>query len=200
MHDTSESTLEISMTHLEPPLDTASLFGRKAPLEVEIGCGKGLFLQTAAQSNPQRDFIAIEMATKYYKWTRRVIAGSAVSNVRLVREEAGYFIDRYLEPQSVTCFHMYYPDPWPKRRHHRRRLFNAEFLETLRTRLVVGGELRLATDFTEYHDVMCKVIDQATGWRREESDERWQNWLTNFKRKYEEENRPTHRECLVRVD
>lgn len=192
--------IEIALNRIEPPIDTAELFGRRAPLEVEIGFGKGLFLLRETERRPEADFLGIEIASKYFKWTRRLLEAEERRNVRIVREEAGYFIERYLADASVSRFHMYYPDPWPKRRHHRRRLFTDAFLEVAGRKLIAGGEFRIATDFDDYWAVIDRVLGRVKGFERVEDDERWADWMTNFRRKYEREQRAVHRACVVRMD
>jgi len=196
MTDVVSSDRALALNRLEPPLDPQRVFGRRAPLEVEIGCGKGLFLITEAKRLSEHDFLGIEVVSKYFKWTLQRVERAGLSNVRVVREEAAYFIARYLPPGSVARFHLYYPDPWPKRRHHKRRIFTDSFLEAITARLEPGGELRVATDYEAYHRVMHEVIERAEGLERVEGEEAWEHWVTNFGRKYEREGRGVFRERL----
>jgi tRNA (guanine-N7-)-methyltransferase len=195
--------IAISLSRLEPPLEPARIFGRIAPLEVEIGCGKGLFLTTTAASRPAHDFVGIEISSKYYKWAGRAIAREGLANVRLVREEAKYFVERYLAVASIRCLHVYYPDPWPKRRHWRRRLFDKEFVRLASDRLEPGGELRVATDHEDYWSVIERELDAEPDLervdRRGGGEEIWGAWQTNFGRKYALERRATFRGCYRRA-
>ncbi len=197
--DLSESDdYVLHLNRLEPPLDVEAVFGRRAPLEIEIGCGKGLFLVSEAARHPERDFIGIEVASKYYRWTLSLVAREKLTNVRVLGDEAEYFIDRYIGPGMVDRFHVYYPDPWPKRRHRKRRIFKPEFLKAVHERLVPGGLLRVATDHEDYYRQMQSVIEGASGFETSNDEIHWENWLTNFGRKYEKEGRAVYRECLVR--
>jgi len=183
---------------MEPPFDPEAEFGRRAPLEIEIGSGKGLFLRSAAAERSGHDFVGIEIASKYFKWAARGVAYDRLENVRLLREEGGYFLERYVRPASVARVHLYYPDPWPKRRHHKRRIFDDAFLSLVRSRLAVGGRFFVATDFEDYWRAMEKVVARASGWEQIDEASVWEGWQTNFGRKYARERRSTFRTCLER--
>ena len=189
----------LALNRTEAPFRPEEAFGRVAPLEIEIGCGKGLFLRSAAATRPGHDFIGIEIATKYFKWAARGVEYDGLENVRLLREEGGYFLERYVRPASVARVHLYYPDPWPKRRHRKRRIFDEAFLSLVRSRLVPGGLFFAATDFEDYWQQMEKVIAGATGMRTVEGEAVWDGWETNFGRKYAREKRSVYRACLERI-
>jgi tRNA (guanine-N7-)-methyltransferase len=129
-------------------LDVAELFGRSAPLHVDLGCGDGSFLCEMAQRFPKRNFLGIERLTKRVEKVRR--KADRVENVRVVRADT-LFATRYLLPKnSVETFYLLFPDPWPKRRHQFRRIFTREFLEAIAAALEKHGILRVATDKLDY--------------------------------------------------
>ena len=189
----------LRLNRIEGPLVFERIFGRRAPVEIEIGFGKGLFLVQEAEKNPDRDYVGIEMSTKYVKWTHRLLAKMELTNVRIVREEAHYFLDRYVPRSSVSRVHVYHPDPWPKRRHRKRRLVTGDFIDLLGRCLVEGGEIRLATDFEEYFEAMTRSFGSHPGFAPTANDEAiWEGWLTNFARKYSLEGRPIYRVAYTR--
>lgn len=135
---------------LTSTLDMAGVFGRCAPVEVDIGCGKGRFLAARAKACSDRDFLGIERLPARVRKVEAKLLGAGVVNVRLVGLEASYVVGRMLGAGTVSVFHVYFPDPWPKRRHHQRRLFSREFVDDLAVRLVDGGQVRVLTDHAEY--------------------------------------------------
>lgn len=189
----------LPLNRLEPPLDFQEVFGRQAPVELEIGFGKGLFLLDRARRLPDRDFLGVEIAAKYLKRTAERLARERLGHVRVVREDAGYFLDRWIPPGSLEVIHVYYPDPWPKRRHRRRRIVQPGFVALAASRLAPQGELRVATDFEEYFRSMIEVLGgEPTLESASDAPEAWTGWMTNFARKYAAERRGVHRACFRR--
>lgn len=130
--------------------DAAACFGRRAPLEVEIGSGKARFLTAAAARQPDHDFLGLELSLAYYRICRDRVARSGLSNAAVVRADARRFVEASLAESSVAAFHVYFPDPWPKKRQRKRRLLDGIFLDGLALRLEPGGLLRIATDHADY--------------------------------------------------
>ncbi len=129
-------------------LDVAELFGRSAPLHVDLGCGDGSFLCEMAQQFPKRNFLGIERLTKRVEKVRR--KAEKIENVRVLRADT-LFAVRYLLPESsVETFYLLFPDPWPKRRHQLRRIFTRDFLDAIAIALEKHGVLRVATDQLDY--------------------------------------------------
>ena len=129
-------------------LDVGELFGRSAPLHVDLGCGDGSFVCELAQQFPQKNFLGIERLTKRAEKVRR--KAEKIENVRVLRADT-LFAVRYLLPQSsVETFYLLFPDPWPKRRHQQRRIFTREFLDAIAVALEEHGFLRVATDQLDY--------------------------------------------------
>ena len=146
---------------LPDPLTGKAIFGRQAPLEIEVGSGKGLFLQTAASSNPERDFLGIEIARKYTFATASVLSQSDLKNARIIYGDAQP-IFRQIPDESVHGVHIYFPDPWWKRKHRKRRIVNHAFIMESHRILRPTGLLHFWTDVQEYFDVAIKMIRQET--------------------------------------
>ena len=133
-------------------LDLVQLFGRSAPLHVDLGCGDGSFLCEMAQQFPKRNFLGIDRLTKRVEKVRR--KAEKIENVRVLRADT-LFAVRYLLPKnSVETFYLLFPDPWPKRRHQFRRIFTHDFLEAIAVALEKHGILRVATDQLDYFHQM----------------------------------------------
>ncbi|OEU62668.1 MAG: tRNA (guanosine(46)-N7)-methyltransferase TrmB [Desulfuromonadales bacterium C00003094] len=143
---------------LEPPVDFSAIFGNDNPLALEIGCGLGDFIEQLAAQQPQRNFLAIDIYNKGCYKTCRKIDKTSLSNVRVMRIEARFLLDRYLTMDSLDAVYINCPDPWPKKRHHQRRLLNREFLQTLLYYLRPGGELFFSTDFAHYAEQVAPQL------------------------------------------
>ncbi len=168
-------------------------FKRKAPLEFEIGSGKGKFLVSRAEESPEMNFIGIDRAGKWMKIGDRRGSKKQLENLLFIKTEALEFFE-VLEPLCVDMFHMYFPDPWPKRRHHPRRLFTAPFVKLLYSKLKPGGIIEIATDDADYYQQMKKSVDQAEiPWedRKEAVNQRIRHLhlKTNYEMKFEAEGR-----------
>jgi tRNA (guanine-N7-)-methyltransferase len=137
------------------PRDFATVFGRTAPLVVEIGFGNGEQLLHAAVSEPERDFIGIEV---HRPGVGRLL--NALANANAVE-----VLSHEIAPASLDEVRIYFPDPWPKKRHHKRRLIQSDFVALLASRVARGGRLHLATDWADYAEHMQNVLDNAAGWR-----------------------------------
>lgn len=137
------------------PLDLREIFGRNAPLHVDLGCGDGLFLCEMGRRLPEKDFIGVErLLGRVNSAARRA---QQIDNVRVLRLET-YYAVRYLFPRaSVEAFYLLFPDPWPKRRHHRRRVVTNEFLDAIRDALSDGGRFHIATDQQDYLEHMHQL-------------------------------------------
>lgn len=142
-------------------LDLPAIFGSAAPLDVDLGCGDGSFLCELARRNPEKNFLGIDkMAGRIYKTSRRA---SALENVRVLNLEIAYAV-RYLLPEkSVKGFYLLFPDPWPKRRHHRRRLVTTSFLDSIHRALQPEGVLHVATDQLDYFEQIQRLVRNHSG-------------------------------------
>jgi tRNA (guanine-N7-)-methyltransferase len=132
------------------------IFARLAPLEVDLGCGDGSFLASLAAMHPAHNFLGVErLAGRVRSACHKA---RSLPNVRVLRIETAYAVRYLLPPASVSVFHFLFPDPWPKRRHHERRVFKSDFLDALINALTPGGLLHVATDQQDYFDEMANLI------------------------------------------
>jgi tRNA (guanine-N7-)-methyltransferase len=140
-------------------IDFSNIFGRNAAVHIEIGTGKGTFLVNQALAFPEINFLGIEWANKYYKYAVDRIGRRAIGNVRIIRTEAASFIANSIDEASVECFHIYYPDPWPKRRHYKKRFICAENVSQIVRCLEKKGIVNFATDHAEYFQWAQNVFE-----------------------------------------
>lgn len=145
--------------------DLSSLFAVERPLALEIGCGIGDFLVQMAGQRPELNFLAIDIYNKGCWKTCRKIEAAGLANVRVLRLEARHLLDRYLPARSLAAVFINCPDPWPKKRHRRRRLVNADFLAALRGSLRPQGELYFSSDFEDYTAAVADALTTLPGWR-----------------------------------
>ena len=143
---------------LVEPLNFVETFGRNAPVEIDLGCGDGTFLVQMATENPEHDFLGIDRLALRVRSACRKAKMSQLSNVRVLRIEAGYAMTYLVPAESVSVIHMLFPDPWPKRRHHRRRTFTVQFLLATHRALVFDGLLHVATDDADYFHEMERIL------------------------------------------
>lgn len=143
---------------LPPDWNWLTLFGNDRPVELEVGVGKGTFLLNRARAHADRNFFGIEWASEFYRYAVDRMERWHVSNVRLMRTDASYFIREVCPRSSLHVMHVYHPDPWPKRRHHKRRLFQPRFVDAAAMCLVPGGVLRVQTDHAEYFEWLCPLL------------------------------------------
>lgn len=148
----------LSWDDLPEPWDAARLFQRTAPLEIEIGSGKGLFLSAAATARPEHDFLGVEIAQKYARFIAARLAKRAIPNARILSGDALRLFRERLPDGSVAAAHVYFPDPWWKKRHRKRRVMNGAFIADLARTLVPGGELHFWTDVEEYFTESLALI------------------------------------------
>ncbi len=132
------------------PLDWTLLFGRVAPVELEIGFGSGDYLVARASQHPERDFAGIELEWEGVQRALRKVAAAGLSNVRLLLGDARPILKRAIAPQSLARAYALFPCPWPKKRHHKHRLFDQAQLQLINSKLYEGGEFCLLTDHAEY--------------------------------------------------
>jgi len=194
---------------VEPPIegeivDPQSWFDSPGPFELEIGCGKGGFLLARAKARPDVRLLGIEWANKFFKFAADRIARWGVNNVRVMRTDAKPFVMNLLPPKSVTALHLYHPDPWPKKRHHKRRLVQDDFAVAVARVLVPGGRWLIQTDHADYFQHIQEVMSR----RREFREESWEVATsethagfagTNYEIKYAKEGRAIYRAAYVRT-
>ncbi|MBL7215882.1 MAG: tRNA (guanosine(46)-N7)-methyltransferase TrmB [Phycisphaerae bacterium] len=190
----------VSPDDLDGIMDFETLFGRKGPVEMEIGSGKGTFLVEQAKAFPDTNFFCIEWANKFYKYTVDRIQRWGLLNVRLIRTDAAVFIKNHVPDGSLKMFHLYFPDPWPKKRHHKRRFFCDENLAQIYRILEVDGVVNMATDHENYFEQMVEVAGKAIQaelfeeipFIRPAGAREGELVGTNYERKYFKEGRHTY--------
>jgi tRNA (guanine-N7-)-methyltransferase len=176
----------VEVETLPRPISWRELFGNDHPVEVEIGIGKGTFLTDAAKGRPGVNFFGLEYARWFWRYASDRLRRNDCRNARTARAEAGYFVREFVADGSLAVVHIYFPDPWPKKRHHKRRLIQAPFLLQVERILEPGGRVQIVTDHEEYFRQMeevvagspLKVVYYAAG-----------EVGTNFERKYRKEGR-----------
>jgi len=191
---------EISLKpeNLNGKIDFVELFGRAGPVHVEIGSGKGTFLLAEAQNLPDANFLGIEWAGRYYRYAVDRIGRWGLTNVRIIRTDAAVFLAEHVPDESVHCFHVYFPDPWHKKRHNKRRLICPANIENFVRCLKVGGQLRIATDHADYFEQIKTVLSKSGGqleridFARPAGAEAGEYVGTNFERKYIKDERPIY--------
>jgi len=143
------------------PLELAELFLKPQPLEVELGCGDASFLVKYARQNPEKNFIGVERLLGRIQKLDRKGQRAGLANLRGVRIESAYFLEYLLPPHSAGALHVYFPDPWPKKKHRRHRLINEHFPALARNALTPGGTVFLRTDDRDYFQQMNEVFSAA---------------------------------------
>lgn len=182
------------------PLDLDSLVPGDGPWEVEIGYGKGKYLLAQARQHPERRYLGVELVSKYHKLLTRRMRHWRAENLVNVRGEALYLLSTVLPRRFAERVHVYFPDPWPKAKHHRRRLFDPETVDLVAGLLRPGGELVFASDFLEYGELVMEIVDGYPGLTVEPVLEPWPDGArTNYEAKFIEEGRPILR-FVARLD
>jgi tRNA (guanine-N7-)-methyltransferase len=186
------------------PIDWCALFGNDHPVEVEVGCGKGLFVITAASACPSVNFFGIEIVRKYQLYTATRLAIRNLHNARIVCADARIFFRDRIPESSLQAVQVYFPDPWWKKRHHKRRLFTPEFAGLCASRLRPGGKLHFASDVAEYFELVRELCRQQPSLRElplpvATNAQHEMDYVTNFERKSVRAGRPVHRLLFERV-
>lgn len=158
------------------------LFDAPQPLEIELGAGDGSFLVAWAAQHPGRNFLAVERLLGRLRKIDRKVRREGLLHVRLLRIEAGYFLEYMIPPQSVRAIHIYFPDPWPKRKHWRNRLINDAFTEVVARALIPGGVIYLRTDDPPYFAQMKQVFDRNAKFEAVTTPPELKIVLTDFER------------------
>lgn len=185
----------LDIEQLLRPIDWNLLFGNSHPVEIEIGIGKGTFLNEQAKARPEVNFVGIEWARWFWRYASDRIRRSGSTNVRTTRAEANYFLTEFVPAASVSVLHIYFPDPWPKARHHKRRLIQPAFMPLVERILVPGGRLQVVTDHQGYFEENIEPsirgsVLQIVEYNRPGSADDGEFVGTNFERKYRREGRP----------
>jgi tRNA (guanine-N7-)-methyltransferase len=182
------------------------LFANDNPVEVEVGFGKGLFLTTAGAARPEVNFFGIEIVRKYQLYAATRLANQKLTNVRVACSDARTLLRERVAAGSVRAVHVYFPDPWWKSRHRKRRVFTPEFAHTAGLIIRPGGRLLVVTDVEAYRGVMTQIVRDLGPAFREmpppppTEPQHDMDYLTNFERKFRKEGRPIYRGAFERTE
>lgn len=157
----------------ETLLDLPSLFGREAPITLEIGFGNGDSLLEQAIMNPGRDFIGVEVHSPGVGHLLNRIHQENISNLRIIRHDAIAVLNEQIPENSLDCVQLFFPDPWHKNRHHKRRILQNNFVGIIRKHLVDGGSFHMATDWENYAEHMFEVMENSSGFINTAGKERF---------------------------
>jgi tRNA (guanine-N7-)-methyltransferase len=171
------------------------------PWEVEIGFGKGRYLLRRALAEPQNRFLGIEVVSKYQRMLSNRARRRGLPNLTVIRGEAAYLLSSGFPQGFARAVHVYFPDPWPKSRHHKRRLFHPEQIDLVLGLLEPGGTLLFATDFVDYGAIVQEILESHPGLAVHPHPEVWPDGArTNYEAKYIEEGRPILRLTATLVE
>lgn len=186
-----ESLLHPITSAIEP-IDLAKLFPNEQPLELELGCGDGSFTLQYALANPGRNIVALERLLGRITKLDRKGHRAGLKNLRLIRAEAAYVLEYLLPPERLDAIHVYFPDPWPKKRHHKNRLISEPFPPLAKRLLREGGVVFLRTDNVEYFEQMLEVFGGAQGFEEIETPEPIRQLITDFEQEFNSQGIPTN--------
>jgi tRNA (guanine-N7-)-methyltransferase len=186
------------------PLNWFELFGNSNPVEIEVGMGKGLFLLTSATGRPEVNFFGIEMARKYQLYATTRFALRKLVNVKTVCADARWVLRQFVPEGSVAAVHVYFPDPWWKARHKKRRVFTGAFAGAVASAIVIGGRLHIASDVEEYFQTMTEIVRDTGSFRELRSEVNTASlgeagYQTNFERKARQKGTPIWRAEFERI-
>src|SRR3954465_8337960 len=184
----------LGVEKLPRPLNFTELFGNDHPVEIEIGIGKGTFITEQAKARPDVNFLGIEWARWFWRYSSDRLRRNKCENARTVRAEATYFLSEFVPSESISVLHIYFPDPWPKKRHHKRRLIQEKFMPIVQRILMPNGRLQIVTDHADYWEQIEQVVRssrlEVVDYNRPGSAAEGEFVGTNFERKYKREGRP----------
>lgn len=192
------ATVELIPADYFAPLDLAAIFPRVAPVEIDLGCGDGVFLSSLAAKFPERNFLGVErLVGRVRSACGKAIRGK-LPNVRVLRIESTYAVRYLLPPNSVDGVHLLFPDPWPKKRHHRRRIVTGDFLAAVHRILNPGGWFRIATDQEHYFEAIRELASAAE--YQEDGDDGEERFpLTTFEKHFIATGAPIYRLGLRKI-
>ena len=184
-----------SQYSLTNPLDFEQMFERNAPVHVDLGCGEGSFLYAMAQRLPDKNFLGIERLAGRVRSAARKTAD--LDNVRVLHMESAYAVRYMLPAGSVETFYLLFPDPWPKRRHHRRRVVTADFLNALDAALAKDGVIYIATDHADYFRSIKQIASSVGAFVTADVDADMPS--SKFATVFQQQGAPIHRLALRKV-
>jgi tRNA (guanine-N7-)-methyltransferase len=180
----NQNNLIVELHSIVERLNLAQLFPKPQPLEIELGCGDASFLIEYTQRHPDRNFIGVERLLGRIRKLDRKGRCAGLTNLRGVRIESSYFLQYLLPPRSASALHIYFPDPWPKKKHHKYRLINEPFPEIACTALVPGGVIYFRTDNEAYFAQITEVFGASRKFQQVETPVELAELLTDFEREF----------------
>jgi len=186
-------SLLIELRSILQPLNIAEYFPTVQPLEVELGCGDASFLVNHAKAHPECNFIGVERLGGRIRKLDRKGRRAGLSNLMGVRIESSYFLEYLLPPKSAAALHIYFPDPWPKRKHLKNRFINERFLEIAQRVLTPNGLVYLRTDHEDYFEQMTTVFAASRAFRPRETPGELSAVLTDFEAEFLKQGLQTNR-------
>ena len=201
--DLSEHYYEIKA--LPEKWDIQTLFSSENPLEIELGSGKGLFLNRTAAENPARNFIGLEIRKKYAMYSAIRLERVGIANAAMFQGDGLLFCNKYIPTATVHAVHVYFPDPWWKQKHHKRRVLNVGFMGDVVRILQPGGKLHFWTDVRAYFDSTLELIsqfDELIGPHdvQEQQAEFDMDYRTHFERRTRKHNETVYRSEFERAN
>lgn len=175
-----ESANYLRQEDLPIPADWSALFGNENPVALEIGCGIGDFIVNTANDHPDSNFIAIDFYNKGCWKTCRRIERAGLANVRVLRVEARQFIAERIPKESLAAVYINCPDPWPKKKHRKRRLVNRQFMEFIREYLAPGADFYFATDFDDYGIDVAGMLAGVDGFANQLAPDLYRHELEGY--------------------
>ncbi len=181
------------------PLDLVAIFGRSARIEVDLGCGDGGFLVALAEQDPAANFLGVERLIGRVRSASRKIGARRLTNARVIRADILDAVQQLFAPRSVDVFHLLFSDPWPKRRHHDRRVVNESFLRAVARALKTDGEVRIATDHADYFAAIRETLEQVEDLEPRVIEDSLGSALSTFEKHYRNHGVEIHRLALRRI-
>jgi len=191
--NSAPQNLNIELRSILEPLNIAEYFPKAQPLEVELGCGDASFLVNYARAHPERNFIGVERLGGRIRKLDRKGRRAGLTNLRGVRIESSYFLEYLLPPKSATALHIYFPDPWPKRKHLKNRFINERFTKIAQRVLAPGGTVYLRTDHADYFEQMKSVLGASAAFREVATPGELIEVLTDFEAEFLKQGLQTNR-------
>jgi len=191
------AVVELIPANYFAPLDLAQVFPKPVPLEIDLGCGDGAFLVALAERFPERNFLGIERLIGRVRGACSRAARHDLRNVRVLRVETSYAVKYLLPSQSTAVAHLLFPDPWPKKRHQRRRIVTKEFVAAVHRLLAPDGRFRILTDQEDYFESIRELVGDDVFAEESEGDE----WFppTTFEKRFRVQGAPIYRLLLRKV-
>lgn len=184
-------------------LEWREFFGNDQPVEIDVGSGRGMFLVSAGTEHPERNYLGIELDYREGRRAARRLQKRKLENVRVLGADVHVVFQHYIVPGTVAAIHVYFPDPWWKRKHRRRRVFSDQFADECARLLKPGGQLHSWTDVAEYFGVISALMDHHPSFRTlpapsETPAAHDLDYRTSFERRKRKEGCPIYRGCWER--